>query len=275
MVSRHKKFTNDELLKWANTKSINPKSGRKIKETGKIYQSLQKEFLKKFKDNINPFDSTDNKDPVSQDDIWILNENNQKIYGSIPPERLVFYQEDNLVRCFDANSLLMMKQNKITSHPISGKLIPEEAFLKAEKRGELEEKKETKEERINNLAFNVFQKLSFSSVYISEKLFMNCNKDKNSKIYHELKDFYKNNFSKEHFLLIDPESKLFEKSGGELNSLELIDSKEYILQNMEILLNCENESIKMMVIYIIVGSLTAVLPEIRKLYPDIAFTFSI
>ena len=104
---------------------------------------------------------------------------------------------------------------------------------------------------------------------------MNCNKDKNSKIYHELKDFYKNNFSKEHFLLIDPESKLFEKSGGELNSLELIDSKEYILQNMEILLNCENESIKMMVIYIIVGSLTAVLPEIRKLYPDIAFTFSI
>jgi hypothetical protein len=275
MNSRKKKFTINELLKWTNLKTINPKSGRKIKQSGKIYKSLQKQFVKNFKDNINPLDSTDNKDPVSQDDIWLYDESNKKIYGSIPPERLVIYQEGNFIRCFDSNSLLMMKKNNMTSHPISSKIIPEEAFQKALERGALEEKKETKKERINNLAFAVFQKLLFNSVYISEKIFMNSDKEKDNKIYHELKDFYKNNFSKEHFLIIDPENKLFEKSGSELNKLELIDSKEYILQNMEILLNCENESIKMMVIYIIVGSLTAVLPEIRKLYPDIAFTFSI
>ena len=131
MVSRQKKFTINELLKWTNLKTINPKSGRKIKQSGKIYKSLQKAFLKNFKDNINPLDSTDNKDPVSQDDIWLYDESNKKIYGSIPPERLVIYQEGNFIRCFDANSLLMMKKNNMTSHPISSKIIPEEAFQKA------------------------------------------------------------------------------------------------------------------------------------------------
>ena len=143
----------------------------KIKKTGKIYQTLEKEFSNYFKDGFNPFDSPDNKDPVSQDDIWILNDT-KKVYGSIPPERLVMYQEDNLIRCFDSNSLLMMQQNKINTHPVSGKLIPEEAFLKAIKRGKLEQQEETKEERIKNLAFSIFQKLSFSSVYISEKIFL-------------------------------------------------------------------------------------------------------
>ena len=32
MVSRQKKFTNDELLQWVNLKTINPKSGRKNKK---------------------------------------------------------------------------------------------------------------------------------------------------------------------------------------------------------------------------------------------------
>ena len=275
MTLHRKKFNTMELVEWINNKEINPKTKRKIGNTGKIYKSLEKQFSDKFKDNINPFSVIDNKDPVSQDDIWLIDEKNNKVYGIIPPERLVIYKEDNHYRCFDANSLLMMKTNKITKHPISGKTIPIEVFEKATSRGVIEMKTESKEERINNLAFSVFQKLSFSSVYISEKIFMNANKDNIIKIYHEMKDFYKNNFSNEQFKIIDPENTLFLKLENEIKDMDIEDSKEYILKNMEHLLKCNEEKIKMMVMYIIVGSLTAVLPVIRKLYPDIAFTFSI
>ena len=39
------KPTNEELVKWSKNKFINPRSGRKITKTGKIYKILEK-YLK-------------------------------------------------------------------------------------------------------------------------------------------------------------------------------------------------------------------------------------
>ena len=136
-------YSTNELIRWSSNKLINPKTNRKIKESGKKYKEIQKKFLSNFKDGINPLLTIDNKDPISQDNVWIINESNDKVYGEIPPERLIIYQDKLLFyRGFDANSLLLLKNNGIYKHPITGDTIPNSVFEKAENRARL--KKEVK-----------------------------------------------------------------------------------------------------------------------------------
>ena len=46
-----------------------------------------------------------------------------------------------------------------------------------------------------------------------------------------------------------------------------------ILDNMKLLLDCQDEAIKYMINYIIIGGLGLVIPQIRTNYPDFSFSF--
>ena len=52
----------------------------------------------------------------------------------------------------------------------------------------------------------------------------------------------------------------------------MLKKQKYLLNQLDMMLDAP-KNLKMMVSYIITGSLTIVSPEIRKLYPDIAFNF--
>tara|TARA_Y100000389_G_C17409832_1_gene490220 strand:- start:532 stop:1350 length:819 start_codon:yes stop_codon:yes gene_type:complete len=266
-------YSIDEIIKWSCNKNINPKTKRKIKETGKIYKKLNKQFLLNFKEGINPLLITDNKDPISQDNIWELDNNNKKIYGNIPPKRLVVYKDNkSFYRGFDANSLVLLNESGINTHPITNNVIPEYVFKLALERAEIEKEEKSEEQIVKDLAFSVFQKLSFESVYISEQFFLDFTNLNLNKFHYELFELYNDNLTVNQKKLIDPNSKILLKSKNKLDKYDMLKKQKYLLNQLDMMLDAP-KNLKMMVSYIITGSLTIVSPEIRKLYPDIAFNF--
>ena len=58
------------------------------------------------------------------------------------------------------------------------------------------------------------------------------------------------------------------------NSYKSGISQKYLLENMKIALECDNENLSFMIFYILVGSLGIVIPEIKESYSDVSFSFS-
>ena len=79
MVSFINKQPNiSELLSWKRNSLINPRTKRKIKINGPIYRLLQKNYIKKFPKNIDYLDSIDDRDPITLNKFWIIENNNKK-----------------------------------------------------------------------------------------------------------------------------------------------------------------------------------------------------
>lgn len=257
-------ITIDEYKQWLNNKNINPKTKRKIKPNNKIY-NLYNSI------NINDLyikETIDSKDPISLNEFWIENNGIKEIiYKNI--DNLVFYTDSaNKIRAFEKESISYMLGYNNKKHPITGEQIPEHIFQNIKPTTIIDEDNKT----ISDITFDVFQLFNNQSIFIDHNLFLKLNKDQLVKLYYEMKEFYVNNLSVSQRNEISNIAFQFKKDDLIAKNIDQI--RKYILDNMKILLNCNIENYKFMILYILVGSLSIVIKEIKELYPDLSFDFA-
>ena len=283
--------THQELIRWKVDPSRNPRTGRKISEQGEIYMHLKKEYdkqfpeikkklnkkshkkkkiVKVFQEKYKLEDSVDDKDPISLTVFWVEENGTKKIV--YPDVSLLQLYKDSrgLIRCFEKDSLEYMKAHNISKHPVTLDEIPKEV-LESITAKNLEE--ERKEKTINDKAFEIFQKFANISIFIDSDWFLDLNKEKLLKFNYELGDMYKQNFSKEQMKEIHTDP-LFNIDNYQLEKKEIDEVREYLLVQMNHILDVTKEELKYMCNYLLVGSLSVVIPQIRDLYPDFCFSFT-
>jgi len=287
--------TDQELIRWKSTPLKNPRTGRKISEKGDIYLYLKNEFDKNYPDIINLTkntkinkntkkvlsiiekykieDSIDDKDPITLSIFWIQDGENKKIiYPQQDRDNLILYKDTRgLIRCFEKDSLEYMKAHNISKHPISYEDIPKDIFENITPKNLEEERKEM---TINDIAFETFQKFSNISIFIDSIWFMDLSKDKLIKFNYEIKDMYHQNFNKTQMKEISNAIDLFILDNNNLEKKNIDEVRKYLLDQMKIILDVKKEELKYMCNYLLVGSLSTVIPQIRDLYPDFCFSFS-
>ncbi|VVU95694.1 hypothetical protein CPAV1605_1449 [seawater metagenome] len=235
--------------------------------------------------------SFDNKDPISQEDIWIMEKDQRKQSSEIPIYKMFSYRDnESNIRCFNIESIKNMIDNNISTHPLTNDKIDDSVF----ERGKLmikileenkilikeEENDELNETKIKNLAFDVFQMFNFISVFVDSSCFLNLKIDKLFKLNYELKDFYENNVSiADRSIMVPPDGKVFTKTSEKLkndfdgNKLQI---QKYILENIaKVIGSSEDPSLKNLGNYLMIGGLAVICPEIRERYPDFAYSFSV
>ena len=297
--------TIDELNQWKNNSLINPRTKRGITNTGNLFKYLNKEYIKYTntlnkdltilnKDNIiiekkeenifnekkeeNIFiniykleESVDDKDPISFVRFWILENGEKKIIYSDLNNLILYKDSHNLIRCFEKKSLSYLKAYNITKHPINGDEIPENILKLCQDINLLEERKN---KTISEKAFDVFQKFSKISLFgINYELFINLDKNQLIKFNYELREFYLKNLNEEQQSKITNKT-LLKKKQNELNVLSKEQIIEYLLNEIDTLLNVETEGLLYMIKSILIGALQLVIPEIKNEYSeDLLFDF--
>ena len=261
-------ISTDELHKWNLNKTKNPRTNKKISDKGEIYKYLQSEYIKMKKLPILKLeDSIDDKDPISLAVFWIEKDNKKVIiYTDI--KNLILYKDiRGLVRCFEKESLEYIKAHNITKHPITLEDIPNEVLDKITAKN-LEKK------TVSDIAFNIFQKFANMSIFIDADWFLSLPKDKLIKFNYEISDMYNQNFTPEQKNEIS-KIKLFTLDEHSLNNKNLEEIQEYLLEQMNYILDVHKEDLKYMCNYLLLGSLSLIIPKIRELYPDFCFTFNL
>jgi len=120
------KATNEELIKWNYSKNINPRTGRKISDKGKIYKLLNKQYEENKKDLPPVIEITDtykdyrnkNIDPILLEELPIEGYSEKKIFkfkykwnpytgkrGSIDTNGCLSFDPDTLIHYFYSNRL--------------------------------------------------------------------------------------------------------------------------------------------------------------------------
>jgi len=276
-------ITITELIKWKNEPDKNPRTNRKISINGILYKYIsfkyeqyilkenQENKLNNFKNKIfNLEDSIDDKDPVTLNTFWIIEDGKKKIVYSGNRDNLVFYKDNhNLIRCFEKETLEYMKAHKITKNPITQEDIPSEIFDSIKEKNLEEERKNM---TIPEKALEVFQKFSSLSIFIDSEWFLELSKEKLKKFNYEASSFYKENLNQSQRNEISLDNKLNKKE-SELESMSLENIQLYILNEIDILLNVKKEELKYMINYILIGALGIVIPAIKELYPDFSYAF--
>jgi hypothetical protein len=220
--------------------------------------------------NYKLIDCHDDRDPISMSIFWIEENKIKKIiYPETDLKQLVFYTDSkNLVRCFEKESLRYMKTYGLSKHPITLETIPEHIFENLETIHIIQ----VEDKSIENFALDIFQKFSNISIYLDYEWFLELDKTKLLKFHNELKDFWRENLSQEQKNQIT-DSELFSISTESLINDSLEDIQKYLLNIIKKLLECELESLKFMINYIILGAFCVVVPKIKELYPDFLFDF--
>lgn len=256
------------LIKWMFNPKVNPVTKRKILKTGKVYSKFLSQYNKKIKIDLTKV--VDNKDPISQELFWITNKNknkNKKEWIFYDIDKLCFYQDEDELRCFTKESLSYMKKYKIYTHPVSGNRIPEEIFSKV---NAIEDKKISNLEEKSKI---VFQKLTHHSIFINSEDYDSLNSTKFKKLVYEMKSFYYENLDEDNRKIIDKKNgrELFKK---DLEDFENLDNyKIYILDNIDLMIDNSNDTLRIFIFYIIIGALGLVIPKIKEDYPDYSFNF--
>jgi len=279
-----------ELIVWKKNSNINPRTSREISLTGNVYKYLDKEYQKnlvlinKLVDSekcvIDPknclieselklIDCIDDRDPISMNIFWRMQENKKVIIYSDESNLILYKDSRGNIRCFEKESLSYLKAYGINKHPVSFEDIPIEILNKVESKNLVEERK-TRSNK--DFAFEVFQKFLKISIFIDSEWFLNLNKTNLVKFNYELREFYQNNFSEEQKKDISS-VEIFTRVDKDLNQLQTEDIIKYLLEQIDILLNIEKEELKYMSNYILIGALGLVIPEIKEMYPDFAFSF--
>jgi hypothetical protein len=202
------------------------------------------------------YETCDNKDPISQTDIWIMENNNKTIVYPVENyDKIKFYHEsDTILRCFEIESLRFLKTYNIIKHPISLKIIPSFMFDNIEIINE-------NEISINIVASNVFRIFTDMFIFIDHELFLSLSKDKLITFYTEFKSFWNNNLS----ITIRNEISNTILNNSNIENYDLIDIQRYLLNQIKILLEYDGEH-KSMITHIIIGALSIVIPEVRTEY---------
>jgi hypothetical protein len=304
--------TDEELSLWFKNKLVNPRTNRKIKEFSKTYNYLNinyklmikrskfledekndtlKELVKKFQgpaqgDHLKSFD---NKDPISQEDIWenSLEDNKKIVSEDIPSLKLFSYLDnDNKIRCFNIESFMSLVENDCCTHPITGLLINQETIDNAKKMFNiLKENKiiqevqdlRTEEQKISDYAFTVFQKFSLISIFIEHQWFIKMNEAELDKLYYETADFFHKNVNDENKkIMVPPDGKAFSTKVTEFKSFNFNKKQMYLLENIDIVISSsEDDGMKTLGKYLMIGGLGVVCKEVREKYPDFAYGFSL
>jgi len=313
--------TKDELLLWEKNKFVNPRTNRRIKESSPIYKYLL-EQNKKFKNNeemnslqesissddeelYNNIDlvcgvngpangnhllSFDNRDPISQDTIWYIDEKgNKKKSLDIEDYKLFSYEDKNNIICFNIESIQYMILNNHFIHPITNNLISDDIISRGKEMililesnnllESVETDNELSEEYIKNYSFSIFQKFNLISIFVDNAWFLALDTELLLKLNYELKDFYENNTTIESRAeMIRQDSVAFEYTREKLEEItnkNKLKIQKYLLDNIDnVISSSENESLKILGNYIMIGGLAVVCKEIRERYPDFAYGFS-
>lgn len=296
-------LTIDELIQWKANPLVNPKTGKTIKANGGTYQIIESVYIKyktqvdeitnnkvasqvvnhnpvinndsivdiiKIKESI--LNSIDDRDPISMNIFWKeVNGNKQIEYPEESFGQLVFYFDSKqLLRCLEKETLSYLKTYNLKVHPVTSEPIPSELFdnLILIDLVKIEESK-----TIQDIALDVFQFFSKISIFIDYEWFMELNKDKLLKFNYELKDFWLQNVSDSQKQIVSS-SPVLAKSNEELDGKSKEEIQKYLLDEIKTMLQCDNQEVKYMINYIILGALGIVIPKIKELYPDFAFAFA-
>lgn len=277
----------EELAKWINDTSYNPRSGCKISENGQLFKVINKSYLenKSLVDNLyeklyvkyylDPkiylCQSNEDRDPISMNLFWEETDGIKKVvYPDDNFLNLVIYKDSkNIIRCLELESLKYLKTYHINIHPISQEEIPSLILDKIEIFDIITIQND---KTIENMALDVFQYFSKISIFINYESFLQLDRSRLFKFNYELRDFWLQNFSPKQRKEISKDVILSkDQSTMEEDSLEKI--QKYLLDQLKILLSCEKEEYKYMINYIVVGALGIVIPEIKEMYPDFSFNF--
>jgi hypothetical protein len=250
-----------EYEKWLENKFINPRTKRIIKKNGVIYKYLDKINIKK----LYLAETVDDKDIISLCDFWIIKDSVKYIvYENI--DNLIFYKDsENHIRCFEKESVEYMLGYNIKKHPVTGELFPDDIFINIISKKLILEKEKT----ISELTLDVFQLFGNNSFFIDHNLFLELSKNNLLKLYFEISNLYKNNFSNEQRNEIS--NKVFILTINDIAIMSVNKIQKYILLNIKILLEYSNDKYKYMINYILIGGLSIVINEIRILYPSFSF----
>lgn len=226
-------------------------------------------FLKPLKSNI--IRSVDNIDPISLNVFWEL-ENEKKIvvYPKNEYKNLILYYDSmKHIRCFEKESLQYMKSYNVTKHPVTNEDLPDYLFDNIDL---IDIEALHSNDKIEDIAFSVFQYFSKISIFIDSEWFFKLEKDKLVRLNYEMKDFWLQNFSDEQRSDISNET-VFILSNDEIDKMDLESIQKYLLNQMKMILKCEKEEYRYMINYIILGALGLFITEIKELYPDFSFNF--
>ncbi len=266
-----------EILKWSQNKFVNPRTKRKIKENGRVYSLLKKQYDEYFPDNYTYLDSIENMDPVSLQNIWIM-KNGIKEFIYPKPENLIFYKDNNNnVNCFEKETIQYFKHHKINTHPVTLDIIPRYIFDQVDDI-DGKNKDELLITTISQKALTIFQIFHNISIFINHEDFVNLNNDELDKLYYETLDFFNKNIPEEHQEIIrlngnEAGKDIFNMLPIVFKDLEFENKQNYILDCFEFALNYKDENVIHMINYIILGGLSLVIPEIKEAYPDFCFQF--
>jgi len=308
--------TKEELLKWSTNSLVNPRTNRKIKKFSSTYNYLDKHFKKMEKNlgkkspprspKLNKNDvlkiiksyqgpakgdhlkSFDNKDPISQEDIWLVSEENVKTKSDEIPSHLLFSYLDSekKIRCFNIESIITLIDSNNLKHPITGLEIDAKTVEKAKKmflilkeNNLIEEIQDTRseEKKLSDYAFSVCQKFSLISIFVEHQWFLNLNEEDIDKLYYESSDFFLQNVSPENKkIMVPPSGNAFTKTVKEFKQMNFIDKRKFILECInKVISSSEDEGMRNLGCYLMIGGLGVVCKEIRDKYPDFIYGFNI
>ncbi len=295
-------FTIDELVLWKSKPNINPRTLKEIKINGATYNLILKSY-NKYKNQVDNIinkseqeklkpdsesipivnsnqylDPTkylilcnEDRDPISMNIFWTEEEGERKIVYPLENynELVIYLDSKKNVRCFEKESLKYLKGYNILVHPISTEPLPTFLFDSIES---VDLSLIQTNKSLENLALDVFQHFSKISIFIDYLDFLKLPKKKLLKFNYELRDFWFQNFNPEQRKNICPDE-MFQKTENTMETDNLENIQKYLLNQLNILLQCEKEEYKYMINYIILGALGIVIPKIKESYPDFSFAF--
>ena len=271
----------EELLRWNRCKWRNPRTNRSMKHSRydytrtKLYKYLDTNYNKIFPNGFDIFDSLDNKDPVTLEYFYTIENNEYKLlYNNL--NDLIIYQETDVknnkfTRCLKKETISYLKNYKITKHPVSQIEIPKEIYDCVEEKSGVCDSELTIKEK----SLQVFQIFNNISIFIDFNLFLNLDKQQLCKLNYELSDFYYQNLSDEQRTIIDKENgnKLFKLKNHDFDDVSSEFIQFYLLNQIEIVIGCNQEDVKLMANYIILGGLSLVIDEVKEEYENFSFNF--
>ena len=171
------------ILKWNENKEINPLTGRKIKENGAKYNDFKKLYKKYFPNDFNFFDGNQ-RDPVSLVDIWIVENNIKKFVYENFNNLILYKDENNLVNCFEKETINYFIEHKVENHPITFSKIPKYIFEM------IDFKKKIVKKTIKERSLDIFQKFTDISIFIDFDEFLKLSNEDLNKYIMKLVIFF-------------------------------------------------------------------------------------
>lgn len=272
----------EKILEWYENKNINPYTKRKIKENGVTYKKLLKLYnkfilenkdspIKKIKllenkiDKLSPLDSIEDIDIISLNKIWEIVDG-KKILIHENENNLITYKDENKnIHCFEKESIQYLKDYKIEFHPITKVRIPKDVLDSVNIN--IPKKEKTNKE----IALEIVQLLTHNSFFIDIKYLIELSDNSIDKLYFECFSFFKSNIPSNKINEIQSNFDIFKINC--IHFPHMNNKMRYLLNNFLKLLEYNDDMIKIMACHIIIGGLSIVNKDIKKLYPDFNFIF--